>query len=171
VLLKLQSYAQSSVVNRPFPKLTFKYFGPYEVLEKVGSVAYKLKLPDGSDVHPIFHVSQLKTYTPDYSPVHPTLPDIPALDVLEVLPEKILDRRLVKKGNVAITQILVQWSSLPESSSTWEDYNVLKTRFPAVVAWGQAGASVGGTVTTLTGGADQNKVQVKEKAGTTIGLN
>jgi hypothetical protein len=77
----------------------------------------------------------------------------------------------VKKGNVAITQILVQWSSLPESSSTWEDYNVLKTRFPAVVAWGQAGASVGGTVTTLTGGADQKKVQVKEKVGTAIGLN
>jgi hypothetical protein len=48
---------------------------------------------------------------------------------------------------------------------------VLKTRFPAVVAWGQAGASVGGTVTTLTGGADQKKVQVKEKVGTAIGLN
>jgi hypothetical protein len=89
VLLKLQPYAQSSVVNMPFPKLAFKCFGPYE-LEKVGSVAYKLKLPDDSVVHPVFHVSQLKTCTPDYSPVHPTLPEIPTLDVLEVLPEKIL---------------------------------------------------------------------------------
>jgi hypothetical protein len=112
-------------------------------MEKVGSVAYKLKLPDGSVVDHVFHVSQLKTYTPDYSPMHPTLPDIPTLDVLEVLPEKILDRRLVKKGNVAITQILVQWLGLPESSSTWEDYNVLKTRFPVVAAWGQARALVG----------------------------
>lgn len=32
VMLKLQPYAQSSLVNRPFPKLAFKYFGPYLVL-------------------------------------------------------------------------------------------------------------------------------------------
>ena len=36
VLLKLQPYAQTSVANRPYPKLAFKYYGPYHVLEKVG---------------------------------------------------------------------------------------------------------------------------------------
>lgn len=36
VLLKLQPYAQTSLVNRPYPKLAFKYFGTYQVLEKVG---------------------------------------------------------------------------------------------------------------------------------------
>jgi hypothetical protein len=57
VLLKIQPYAQFSLVNRPFPKLAYKYFGPYEILEKLGSVPYKLQLPEGCRVHPIFHVS------------------------------------------------------------------------------------------------------------------
>jgi hypothetical protein len=107
VLLKLQPYTQSLVVNHPFPKLAFKYFGPYNILEKLGSIAYKLKLSNNSSVHPVFHVSQLKSFTSYYPLVYTSLPDIPALDVREVAPEKILYRGLVKKGNVAITQVLV----------------------------------------------------------------
>jgi hypothetical protein len=41
-----------------------------------------------------------------------SMPIIPALDVLEVTPEKIINQRLVKKGNVVVTQILVQWTGL-----------------------------------------------------------
>jgi hypothetical protein len=81
VLLNLQPYAYSSVVNRPFPKLAYKYFGPFEIVEKIGSSAYKLLLPVDSRVHPMFHVSQLKPFTPDFSPVFHQLPNIPALDI------------------------------------------------------------------------------------------
>lgn len=138
VLLKLQPYAQTSVVNRPYPKLSYKYFGPFRVLERVGSVAYRLELPPTSLVHPVFHISQLKSFTPDYTPVFSDVTKLVDLSSTTLEPEKILQRRLLKKGSKAVPQVLLKWTKLPESSATWEDYYVVKQRFPDAVAWGQA---------------------------------
>jgi len=113
VLLKLQPYAQTSLVNRPFPKLSMKYYVPYTVLERIGPAAYKLDLPASSSIHPTFHVSQLKAYTPDHTPVFSDIIRLPDLTAHLTEPETILERRLVKKGNSAVPQVLVKWSQLP----------------------------------------------------------
>jgi hypothetical protein len=66
-------------------------------------------------------------------------------------PEAILDRRLFKKGNTIVPQVLVQWKDLPAEMITWEDYNVVKTRFPEA-AWGLVASSAGGIVVPTIGG-------------------
>ena len=71
------------------------------------------------------------------------------LQAAETEPEMIRDRRLVKKGNNAIPQVLVTWSGLPKSTATWEDYHVLQARFPNAPDWGQARFPGGGGVTAM----------------------
>jgi hypothetical protein len=55
VFLKLQPYAQASVACHANHKLSFKFFGPYRILEKIGAVAYKLELPPTASVFSASH--------------------------------------------------------------------------------------------------------------------
>ena len=64
MFLKLQPYVQSSIIKRANHKVSFRFFGPYKIIEKIGEVAYRLELPLDSRIHPMFHVSQLKKFIP-----------------------------------------------------------------------------------------------------------
>jgi len=64
VFLRLQPYVQSSVANRTSQKLSFRYYSPFKILQRVGQVAYKLDLPDDAKIHPVVRVSQLKQHVP-----------------------------------------------------------------------------------------------------------
>ena len=128
VYVKLQPYRQQSVVVRFCMKLSARFFGPYKVLERIGKVAYKLDLPVGAKVHLVFHVSQLKKHVGQVL-VQSELPIMDADGLIVKEPVKILDRRMVKQGNHAGTQVLVQWANAFPEDATWENLAVLQSRF------------------------------------------
>ena len=77
MFLRLQPYKQMSLKNtKKDNKLSPKYYGPYKVLKKIGSMVYKLELPASSRVHPVFHVSCLKKVIGDKLPVQTILPEL-----------------------------------------------------------------------------------------------
>lgn len=108
VYLKLQPYKQSTLRQPSHHKLMPKFFGPFKVLDRFGSSAYQVELPPPSEIHNVFHVSQLKPYRdPRASPFHP-LPTQDQSSTQSRQPEAILDRKMVKRGRTAATKVLVK---------------------------------------------------------------
>ncbi|GJR39964.1 putative mitochondrial protein [Tanacetum coccineum] len=133
VYLKLQPYRQISVRQGVQHKLSSKFFGPFEIISKVGEVAYNLQLPDTAKVHPVFHVSQLKRCKSKEISMG-TFPTCNEEGLIVVEPFKILDRRLQKKGNAATVYVLVQWANGTADDATWEWIEDLQRRFPQFLA-------------------------------------
>lgn len=121
VYLKLQPYIQSSLAPRVNQKLAFRFFGPFKIIQRIGVVAYKLELPRSSQIHPVFHVSQLKRAVPTNT-VIASLPS--ALNGLQV-PEAILQRRVITTSSGVRPQVLIKWSNSPVALSTWEDFEAI----------------------------------------------
>jgi hypothetical protein len=112
----------------------FKVRGrPLKILEKTGEVAYQLELtPQLSDVHDLFHISQLKKYLR----VHEEHLPIKDLDVKEDLsyqeyPIKISETSERVTRNKRIEMCKVQWSHHTQEEATWECEEELKAEFPS----------------------------------------
>jgi len=114
-------------------KLSPRYVGPYEIIKRVGKVAYELKLPNEMNlVHPVFHVSMLRKCLGDPSAIVP-------LDVVgvvednltyEEVPIQILDRQVKRLRNKEVASVKVLWRNQQVESATWEAEADMQRRYP-----------------------------------------
>lgn len=111
-------------------KLTRRYYGPFEVVQRVGPVAYRLRLPEKSRIHDVFHVSLLREFVARYDSVpHVPLPENFVGDWPIVYPVAFTDSRIMWHNNKAVEHVLVRWSDGSDSHS-WEPLDVIRRRFP-----------------------------------------
>jgi hypothetical protein len=116
-------------------KLSPHFIGPFRVFRRVGEMAYQLELPDNlSDVHNVFHVSQLKKCLKVPEEQLP-LEDLSVQDDLTYAkyPIKILDTLTHVMRNKVIKMCKVQWSHHGEDEATWEREEELRIDFPHLV--------------------------------------
>ena len=130
VYVKLQPYKQTSVSTTAFHKLASRYYGPFQVLERIGEVAYKIQLPATARIHNVFHVSLLKKKVGHNATVEATLPDISDSSAFKWVPEEILQIRMIKHKGAAATQWLIRWLGTSKEEATWEFAEDIKQRYP-----------------------------------------
>ncbi|XP_071933080.1 uncharacterized protein [Coffea arabica] len=116
VFLKLQPYRQQSLAIRKSLKLAAKY--------------YRLKLPEGARIHPIFHVSLLKKKIGPYQHTTPTMPEFDMQNQCILEPEAILKRRVILRNDQPVIQYLIKWTNMDSDEASWEDASVISHQFP-----------------------------------------
>ena len=113
-------------------KLSPRYIGPYEILEKVGPVAYKLALPSElAQIHNMFHVSMLRRYRSDPSHIISGQP-IEIKDNLSYIedPVQILDTKIKQLRSRKIPMVKVGWRNHPREEATWETEEYMRKSYP-----------------------------------------
>ena len=97
-------------------------------------MSYKLLLPEGCQLHPSFHVSQLKKHLSPHAIPTPHLPLINLDGTIMIAPERLLERKLIPRTqgdiNIPVVQWLIKWVNLPEDQATWEDASFIQKIFP-----------------------------------------
>ena len=113
-------------------KLSPRFIGPFEILERMGTVAYRLMLlPSMSGVHEVSHVSRLWKYTPD--PAHVVdwgQIEIDTDETFEEGPVCIVDSRdrVLRRKTVRLVRVL--WQHCGVEESTWERKDTMRATYP-----------------------------------------
>ncbi|GKE18410.1 hypothetical protein Tco_1425987, partial [Tanacetum coccineum] len=113
-------------------KLAPRYVRPFEILERIGPVAYRLRLPEElSGVHDMFHVSNLKKCLADAS-LHVPLGEIKVEKTIRFVeePVEIMDRKVKSLKRSKIALVKVHWNSKRGHGFTWEREDYMKSKYP-----------------------------------------
>ncbi|GKE93031.1 hypothetical protein Tco_1574126 [Tanacetum coccineum] len=118
-------------------KLNPHYIGPFKIIAKVGTVAYRLELPEKlSRVHSKFHVSKLKKCMAD-EPLAIPLDEIQVDDKLnfikepvEVMDREVMDREVKRLNHSRILIVKVRWNSRSGPEFTWEREDQMQKKYP-----------------------------------------
>nr|GEX77918.1 putative reverse transcriptase domain-containing protein [Tanacetum cinerariifolium] len=113
-------------------KLNPRYIGPFKVLAKVGTVAYRLELPEQLiRVHSTFYVSKLKKCMADEPPAIP-LDEIQVDDKLNFIeePVEIMDCEVKRLKQSRIPIVKVRWNSKRGPEFTWEREDQIQKKYP-----------------------------------------
>ena len=113
-------------------KLSPRFIGPYEVIEKVGPVAYNLALPlDLEKIQDVFHVSKLRRYRSDPSHVvsSETIELRPDL-TYEEEPIEILAHEVTELRKKKILLVKVLWRNHKTEEATWESEETMRQQYP-----------------------------------------
>lgn len=132
VWVRLRPYRQNTLRRHLMNKLSRRYYGPFQVESRIGSVSYRLTLPLESKVHPVFHVSTLKRFQGDPVQMQAALPPTDVDGRFSLQPAAVVNTRSIRRQRKVIRQCLVQWVALPPSEATWEDVGVLEREFPGL---------------------------------------
>ncbi|XP_072093102.1 transposon Tf2-1 polyprotein isoform X3 [Arachis hypogaea] len=113
-------------------KLNPRYIGPFEILKRIGPVAYRIALPPYlSNLHDVFHVSQLRKYTPDASHVLEPEPIQVREDLtLPVIPVRIDDFSIKRLRGKEVSLVKVAWSQAGIEEHTWELESDMRKDYP-----------------------------------------
>jgi hypothetical protein len=120
--------ASPSGITPPQPnKLSLRFYGPYQVLERIGTIAYRLQLPPRAKFHDVFHVALLKKFEGEPPSSITPLPPIQHGRVIPI-PEMVIRARL----NMGVWEVLVSWQGQSSTGTTWEKLANFKLTYPEV---------------------------------------
>ena len=115
-------------------KLTPRYVGPYEIIKRIGKLAYKLKLPEEMrNIHDVFHISQLRKCVHDGASIEeiPNQVEIRSDLVYVKEPVGVVAKEEKKLRNKTIKLVKIQWS-LDANDCTWEVEDKMRNQYPQI---------------------------------------